>query len=353
MNWTEPCYSKNQVRKVGNKLVRVMSTDEEGTKEDYRAWATVFHNWRAAHAFPMQIMLDLLRKNAIREDKNAIAVQRLKRVHSILSKLLREKNMNLSRIEDIAGCRVIVLNVKKVNALRTRIKRSRTKHILHRERDYIAKPKKSGYRGIHLIYRYNGGKIAFRGLNVELQIRSKIQHSWATAVEVAGAFTKQAFKASEGQQDWLDFFKYASAEFAKLEGCNFEASLKKVNTFNEFHRLTTKLGVRKKLSAFTVVVKEANKRSQSSGYFLLLLDLENGVINVTQYSSRALDEATKTYGDLEESNKENPFTDVVLVSANSLKELKKAYPNYFSDTDEFQKNMKKVYDANQTLLDNA
>ncbi len=39
-----------------------------------------------------------------------------------------------------------------------------------------------------------------------MQIRTAVQHSWATAVEVVGAFTAQSLKSSQGNEKWLDFF---------------------------------------------------------------------------------------------------------------------------------------------------
>jgi hypothetical protein len=67
-------------------------------------------------------------------------------------------------------------------------------------------PQKSGYRGIHLVYRYNGRKTEYNGLKIEIQIRTVIQHAWATAVETVGMFTQQALKSSQGEQDWLRYF---------------------------------------------------------------------------------------------------------------------------------------------------
>lgn len=161
MKWIEPEYSKEKVKKSGSYLV------SEATDVDkFLELAPIFFNWRSAHAFPMQIMLDLLRKNAIRIDKNALVVQRLKRVPSILDKLIREKGMNLNRMEDIAGCRAVLDNTRNVNRLYANLKNSRTKHILHRERDYISNPKESGYRGVHLVFKYNGSKDKYRGLFV-------------------------------------------------------------------------------------------------------------------------------------------------------------------------------------------
>ena len=56
----------------------------------------------------------------------------------------------------------------------------------------------------------------FNGLRVEVQIRSKLQHFWATAIETVDFFTRQAIKSSEGHPDWVDFFKLVSSAFAKM-----------------------------------------------------------------------------------------------------------------------------------------
>jgi len=40
---------------------------------------------------------------------------------------------------------------------------------------------------------------------IEIQIRSKLQHIWATAVETVGFFTGQAIKSNEGEKEWNDF----------------------------------------------------------------------------------------------------------------------------------------------------
>lgn len=339
MQWIEPEYSKEKVKKAGNFLASTETDDEK-----FRAAVPVFFNWRSAHAFPMQIMLDLLRKNAIRIDTHALVVQRLKRVPSILDKLVREKGMSLSRMEDIAGCRAVLPTVKNVKRLYGNLKNSRTKNILHRERDYILEPKESGYRGVHLVYKYNGSKEKYSGLFVELQLRSKIQHSWATAVEVVGTFTKQALKASYGEPMWLEFFKYASVEFSKLENCPIDKRYDGVDTLKKLKEYIAILDIEKRLKAFNVAVKTISTRSKEkgAGYYILLLDLERRVISLQGFNKNQLEEATNTYNEKEQKYSDDNTKDLVLVSAGSLLELKRAYPNYFSDTNMFSKYLDEV-----------
>ena len=96
MEWIELEFSKERVKKAGRSIISAPVDSDE-----FKEAVPIFHNWRAAHAFPMQIMLDLLRKTARRIDPNALAVQRLKRVTSIFDKIIREPTMNLCRMEDI------------------------------------------------------------------------------------------------------------------------------------------------------------------------------------------------------------------------------------------------------------
>src|ERR1019366_9744121 len=86
------------------------------------------------------------------------------------------------------------------------------------EDDYVDHPKASGYRSYHLIYRYFSDKKAtHNGLKIEVQIRSQLQHAWATAVETVGTFIQQALKSSQGEEDWLRFFALMGSAIAYRE----------------------------------------------------------------------------------------------------------------------------------------
>jgi ppGpp synthetase/RelA/SpoT-type nucleotidyltranferase len=139
MKWIEPKFSKESVKKAGKAII-----EKDVDSLEFKEAIPILHNWRASHAFPMQIMLDLLRKNALCVDKNVLVVQRLKRVRSIFLKLNNEHNMSLSRMEDIGGCRAILAKTEDVYKVYRRLVKSNTKNILFRERDYIKNPKESG-----------------------------------------------------------------------------------------------------------------------------------------------------------------------------------------------------------------
>ena len=118
--------------------------------------------------------------------------------------------MKLSQMQDLGGCRAVMDNVGAVRRLVGYYqKESGIKHELAKLDDYIAAPQESGYRGVHLVYRYYSDKkpkAMYNGLKIEMQLRSQYQHAWATAVETVGAFIGQALKSSMGDKEWRRFF---------------------------------------------------------------------------------------------------------------------------------------------------
>jgi transcription termination factor Rho len=73
---------------------------------------------------------------------------------------------------------------------------------------------------------------------------------------------------------------------------------------------------------------------------LLELDLEANVLRVSSYRNAAI--AAQIYSAAERSTEGNPQKDVVLVSADSITSLRRAYPNYFLDTSEFLRSLEEA-----------
>lgn len=338
MAWTTTKYTKGEISRAGRLLI------DRNASVEQPAWALdVMSNWRAAQAYPMHALLMMLRRKATDIDTNAVVVQRHKRAPSIIGKLTRFPKMELSRMQDIGGCRAIVATVGDVQRLNEHIQTSRTRNELHREYNYIKEPKESGYRGIHLTYKYNGEKSEYNGYFVEVQLRSKVQHAWATTVEIVDTFTDQALKSSKGTQDWLKFFRMASAEFAKLEKCPPGAHVEGINTHKELARLAHQLSVVKRLNAFAVSANHIIQKSDNkTDYFLLELTEEGSKIVVTQYKMSDFERATTAYLQKEKQAKSESANDVVLVAAGSMHALQNAYPNYFADSREFVRLMERA-----------
>lgn len=293
------------------------------------AWE-VLDYWRSLHQTPLQYIAKNLTAHARRSDKNSLVVRRLKRAPSIFSKLNRESGLTLRKMQDIGGCRAIVVDLAAVQKLRKSFEESRQNHKLERVKDYIAKPKASGYRGIHLIYKFQSADLvnqAYNGLRVEIQLRTIQQHIWATAVEIVGIITKQSLKSSQGEALWMDFFRHMSAGMACDE-------LKKEipsEILKEISRLEKKLDVRKKLSAYSLALQKV--KGNEANFFVLEL---NG-FNLRIRGFKDENAANAVYIEAEKQLFDQDGADVVLVGAKSFHDLRRAYPNYFGDSIKFLK----------------
>jgi ppGpp synthetase/RelA/SpoT-type nucleotidyltranferase len=338
MAWATTKYTKGEITRAGKILINRHSSFDD------RTWALdVMSSWRAAQAYPMRALLMTLRKKATEIDSNAVVVQRHKRAPSIIGKLIRFPKMELNRMQDIGGCRAIVSTVTDVERLNKHIQASATRNQLHREYNYIQQPKESGYRGIHLTYKYGGEKSEYKGYFVELQLRSKVQHAWATTVEIVDTFTDQALKSSKGSADWTKFFRMASAEFAKLEHRPVGSHADGINTKAELAKLAHQLSVVKRLNAFAVSANHIiQKHDNKTDYFLLELSEDGNRILITKYKLSDFEKATDAYLQKEKQAKLDSKRDVVLVAAGSMHALKNAYPNYFADSREFVRLMERA-----------
>lgn len=213
--WETPQYSKSQINKAGKIISDNSSSDKEKSDEEKKEAIIILNNWRASHAYPLQVIASNLRIN----NKDAIVVQRLKRLDSIIGKLKRFPEMSLYGMQDLGGCRVITNTISEVYEALNRYKSSRIRHEVKREDDYIKYPKASGYRGYHAVFLFHSDKneVYNKNMRIEVQFRTTLQHTWATAVEVMGIYTKTALKASMGDIDTLRFFVLASSVFAQIE----------------------------------------------------------------------------------------------------------------------------------------
>lgn len=325
-------HSRTQIKRAGKIYI-----SDDATKQQKEDALMIINNWRAAHSFPLQVLYVHVKKVA---PENAIVAQRLKRLHSITQKLHRFPNMSLTTMQDIGGCRVIVDTLDQVYQMAERLRKSRMRHGRKECYDYIKNPKQDGYRSFHSVFSYFSEKNPqYNGLFIEVQIRTHIQHLWATAVEMMDAFTGDPLKIGHGSPENRQFFIYASELLRIYEesGYNLDAinqSPVKDNLikYNSEHSILSRLNTIKEAVGF---VRQADIKDQ--GYYLLRLNIESGQLVINQYTKKQLEDATAAY-DAAEKTRE-PNEDVVLVATTSFNALRQAYPNYFSDISEFIKLM--------------
>ena len=327
-NFEEVKYTRTQVKKAGKLFVSDKATPNE--KEDA---LDIINNWRAAHSFPMQVIYMHVKRSA---GPQAVVAQRLKRLYSITQKLYRFPNMSLTAMQDIGGCRVIVDSIEDVYNLVSGLKNSRMRHKLKEEYDYIQKPKEDGYRSYHIVYSYNSEKNSkYNGLFVEIQIRTHIQHLWATAVETMDTFTGDPLKIGQGDPENRRFFVLVSKLLEIYEASDQSIdAVKQSDILEEFVEYENKHNVLRKLKSIKLAVSFVQSVDYlDQGYFVLRLDRKRNQLLINPYAKNQLEQATIAY-DLAEKNRATD-EDIVLVSTASFNMLKKAYPNYFTDINEF------------------
>lgn len=341
MAYTVPKFTKSQVNRAGAILV-----SPDRSLDDF-IWAyEVLANWRAAHGYPINTFQATLRTRLKSIDPKAIVAQRLKRLPSILDKLIRFNTMELARMQDIGGLRAIVGSINKVRELEKKYRDGRFQHQLVSSKDYINEPKPDGYRGIHLIFRYkNDRAIKYNGLHIELQLRTKLQHAWATAVETMGTFLGQALKSGQGDDSWRQFFAITASAIAHTEKTvpvpGFK-HLSQIETYAMVAKVESELRVLEKLSGFSIAADRISEEKGQGSFHLIVLDSEKKTVSIRPYPRNKLEQANEDYAAIEKRAQNGEQLEAVLVSAGPIEALKRAYPNYFLDTHEFIRQVSKM-----------
>lgn len=335
-------YSRKEIDRTGKLLLTSSDLDEvKGAIEK-------LNDWRTLHLVPLdflqQRVTNLLSENNVQP---FLISKRLKRLPSILYKLDMNPDMGLGGMQDIGGLRVVVNSVDELLRLKSLLKDNSINGFdCRRMYDYVNEPKESGYRSIHFAYIYKSDDNVYNGLRIELQIRTRLQHLWATAVETAGLYTNTSLKSSQGESGWLEFFKNVSALFSykeklpvarELRGIGMEKLMVQCYNMNKSKQYSDIL------RALNVSVHdiESKEDADDSTYYLIFIDFESKAVGVTPFTKKEESIASNEYAKLEEGLQDGKNA-AVLVSVNKMKELRKAYPSYFLDTKEFTNNIDKI-----------
>jgi ppGpp synthetase/RelA/SpoT-type nucleotidyltranferase len=326
-------FSKSQIDKAGAKLARIKPYIDD---DDRELALEIMNNYRAAHNLPLLVFRVDLATRARKVDVTVTLAQRLKRMPAIEAKLRRLSSMRLTQMEDIGGCRAVVRSVQMVRRLRKMYEKSRSKHKRLHIVDYLTAPRETGYRGVHLIYAYHSNtKPQFNGLKIEIQLRSRPQHAWATAVETVDAFTGQGLKDGSGDTRWRRFFALMGTYIALKEACNPVPDTPTNISFlkKEIAQCAKELQVLEHLHSYRATLEM--KTMPGAHFYIVDLDVPKGETRISGFREDALETAQQMYLALEKETTNQLGRDVVLVSVGSMESLKRAYPNYFADTDVF------------------
>jgi len=130
---------------------------------------------------------------------------RPKSTGALIEKLHRE-SIRLTQVQDIAGCRVIVLNVKAQERVIASLRKVFPEAALVDRRELPS----YGYRAVHMVPRIHG-------LPVEIQIRTSVQHLWAELSEKYADVVDPAIKYGGGPPHARNLLDQGSVVIAKVE----------------------------------------------------------------------------------------------------------------------------------------
>ena len=315
----------SKINKIGIKIKDgiILNSDEQ----------EIFNYFRQIH----ELIFEEFYKKIKLPDKY-IVVTRLKRMESIIDKLRRPNSSKLSRIDDIAGIRIIVNNfteIYEISELLEKLLISNNCQLKY-NKDYIEFSKKDGYRSLHKIFTFSYEN---KNLNFEIQIRTKLQHLWSTTVEIydlieyknlkSGSFNK--LKTWEGL-----FFKRCSKVIENFEKNNLVYSKKmidKIFKFKKYIKIFEKLKTIKSIK--NIHLLEGYKDGDS---LLLIIDIEKGSINFLDEEPENL---VTYYNILEQESKKN--IKLLLLTIKNIKKLQSAYSNYFLNNNEFIELIETIY----------
>ena len=337
-------YSKKHVDSAGKVLC-----NSELNPENFNEAIELVDYWRAAHVVPLRACRSLLTTRAKSVDKTCDVVQRLKRLPAIVRKLQEQPNMKLTQMQDIGGCRAIVRDVRSLTKIMDVFRERRHKHQLSNVVDYIGTdqfegcPRTSGYRGVHLILKCNASESsANHSLRVELQLRTRRQHAWATAVETVELFIGENLKSDIGHGKWQRFFALMGSVFAIREGLTLvpgtPSALREL--IDEVRHYAEELAVVQTLRNYRNTLRITDSTVfRKAKYVLLSLAPSTSELRYWPYDPTNDNAASAAYFS-EESVLWRPADqpvnrDIVLVNVDSIRGLKRAFPNYFADTRRF------------------
>ena len=338
-----PPESKSEVRRAGKAIA-----DNRETRADI----AIVDQWRASHGYVLNTFKVWLRGNLKITHSNAEFAQRLKRRNTVIDKLRRIAPdgspliRDVTSMQDFAGCRLIFGTVGELENFRNHLLSAkvlgnvlhRARHEDHNKYNYINNPKSSGYRGIHQVFyhvpRSHRANITqsrpWHNLMVEVQFRTRVQHAWATALEIADIVDGTRTKFEHGENSRGHLFALASEIIArKHEGYNNAfVETPTAHLIDEFRALEADIGVIQTLRT----LREFEGYDQLQRHNVLNIYNDGGIIKLEVLPFSNAQKALQRANELEEDS--NSYN-AVYVTSDNPNQLRSAYRNYFNDPVDF------------------
>lgn len=254
---------------------------------------------------------------ASRIDRQCVVTYRIKRIDTIIEKLRRFKinshgRMAFSNMSDIAGCRCIMNTPSndKLYQLLTVIKNQYGEDC--KINDYVQAPKESGYRSIHVYVKEPATQ-----KKVEIQIRSKAHHNWATLVEIVDLLYNDTQKEQEGAGP-LGRFLFLYSKAADLSSEEFSEMLKIERKLKVFEHMSETLS----MNYLKIRIQWLTQQKNGS-YFVITANKKGSDIESFQTFKAAEDAYYEKYLNNTDSN-------IVLTHLDNpdFSQISMAYSNY-------------------------
>ena len=294
--------SNKQINKIGDSIK--LRIDEESLKN--------LIDYKDQFLGPLfEISLNI--KNLLRESKYSFLLSgRLKRTKSIIRKLRREqnKNMDLTRMADIAGVRIIVNNIKDQENLFTFLK---SKFDIPKTFDY--REKDQNYKSLHFHILDKNKK------SLEVQLRTVSQHTWADESE---SFGEQA-KENQGTKKTIEYLTSLSKMiYLDERGKDYEVSL------NEYFK--TRNPMNNKLSFLREnFLKLSNENIEATDNNIFIIVFDNVTKTITSNEKFFSNEISLALKELKRLSNylDDERYEYLLMSSQSIDALRITHPRFF------------------------
>jgi len=309
-------YTNGDYKKLGD---RIRSNPENVSEDDLM----MLQHLRLTYKEPLAIIFQSIEHAAHKVDKNSICTYRVKRIESIISKLIRFPQMQVNRAEDIAGCRCILSTTEHVYQLYDRLMRNLDdlpfiiKGTIH---DYIKEPKSSGYRSIHINAVLKDGD----NRRIEIQIRALEHHNWATLVEITDLLFKTKLKeyGEKGNAELFNFHRLLSLPEGQITK---EEQYFIADTAIKYHYIEKLGGVFSR--NYLDIRAQWNKMRLQRNHFFLISTGSDGIPDFLGFVS--FEDAEKAYFNRFVNNEENRNIVLTHLHKANFTKISVAYSNYF------------------------
>ena len=251
--------NKSQIKKIGKQIRKDLIEGKNLNENDLAS----LQEYRISHLESLQKVFNSLTYISRHHYKGSLSVYRLKRIDTIIRKIERYPNMSLATMQDIAGCRAIVGSEHQIKKIVSDFEKLSEFEIIKRD-DYISNPRETGYSSYHLIIKpINNDRV------IEVQIRTRANHHWATLVEITDLLYDTKLKEGQIHPELFLFHNLLSIHVDKL---TLDQKLSIINIENNLSVVTKLINIFNKNYFIAIERWTAAISNDKAQYLIMQID---------------------------------------------------------------------------------